>query len=609
MWKTVLLLALTYSCQLLANQSYVILEKNNNELPRELIQKIRNSGYDVWGINDPERGYIRVRKGNKFTIADSSGNILKASFDYITPVTRHKLFFAGDNQYGRNDYGKQETQYISGLKAYSITGNEVSTSLSLRQDLEFATNQVFFTKYYTTPDNDYLTVFKKSDDGYDHFAGLIDGQGNIIIEPSFHEITHLYGYYFLARNRSNVSKIYDVRTQEYLPESFEDIQLHSENIRSTFGLSYIVFNDAIIAKSNGGYGIYSLAQKKWLLPNHYQQLEPITGSVQPDPDLFKFHRVIFTDKFKAKQNGKWGVVSDSDQVLVPIEHAYVESVYSKWSYFRIFKKYERYNEKEQLMNLYEVKTKKILLNKYYREVFLDENQPDVAIVTVGDNKIMILDLETNQTLVSAEEGFKSYNYSSKGVYSLKHQSDKRFRFSLIDKVFIDPKPQLSPSPATSNTKQSIITAKACNKTISSRNTNLAISANIKAGSTFCSGSGSDCYDVKRVNDGDTSTDLGGYDSWVNLPGKSKEISMDWGGEAITAEQITIYTTANYPVSKYEIMLNTHQGWKPLILVSNNKKSRLCHGFEPIEITAIKFMGKRGPSSQKAYIRVNEISIH
>jgi microsomal dipeptidase-like Zn-dependent dipeptidase len=140
--------------------------------------------------------------------------------------------------------------------------------------------------------------------------------------------------------------------------------------------------------------------------------------------------------------------------------------------------------------------------------------------------------------------------------------------------------------------------------------NLARLATATASSTYCSGTGEHCYSAGRVNDGDSSTILGGFHSWANGNGAPlpQWVELRWT-TPVTPARVEVFTTTGYEVRDYDIEYTTGGPWLPLASVTGNVQGHRSHTVSPGPITGLRVLGRHGPNVQPGYIRVNEIEVY
>jgi microsomal dipeptidase-like Zn-dependent dipeptidase len=144
--------------------------------------------------------------------------------------------------------------------------------------------------------------------------------------------------------------------------------------------------------------------------------------------------------------------------------------------------------------------------------------------------------------------------------------------------------------------------------------NLALQAVPAVPSAYCSSPGTEhCYSAARVNDGDTSTALGGFHSWANDYGAPlpQSVELSWSSP-ITASRVDLYTTSGYELRNYDIQYWNGSGWAytvPAIAVTGNTSASRTHNFNPVTTTRIRVVARLGPTHQAGYVRINEIEVY
>jgi microsomal dipeptidase-like Zn-dependent dipeptidase len=151
------------------------------------------------------------------------------------------------------------------------------------------------------------------------------------------------------------------------------------------------------------------------------------------------------------------------------------------------------------------------------------------------------------------------------------------------------------------------------------NSNLARLAGTSASSTYCVGTGVHCYSSTRVNDGDRSTALGGFSSWVNAYGTPmpQGLELAWGSP-VTVSRVELYTTSGYELRDYDIQYWTGSGWTSVIdpartgqptVTGNTSVSQTHTVFPPVTTDRLRVLGYQGPDAQPGYVRINEIEVY
>lgn len=142
--------------------------------------------------------------------------------------------------------------------------------------------------------------------------------------------------------------------------------------------------------------------------------------------------------------------------------------------------------------------------------------------------------------------------------------------------------------------------------------NIARMASASASSTYCSSADSalHCYYASRINDGSTSTTLGGVDSWVNVGGSLPQwVELRWPNKvAITSTEL--YTSAGYPIQDYDLQYWNGIEWTAFNQVRGNTALQNSYTL-PTAITTdrVRVLGQKGPAVQTSHVRVNELIVN
>lgn len=118
------------------------------------------------------------------------------------------------------------------------------------------------------------------------------------------------------------------------------------------------------------------------------------------------------------------------------------------------------------------------------------------------------------------------------------------------------------------------------------------------------------YSPAKVIDGDTSTALGGAYSWANNSGTAMPQTVEVNFNGVRGVQdVTVYTTASYPISDYDVEVWNGKMWLPFASYRGNTAPSITHhASAALRGTALRLIGRRGPSIQPTYVRVNELVI-
>lgn len=308
---------------------------------------------------------------------------------------------------GINDYGKKEEDKYISVQSVDASGNPIDSEINSKPDYYFSSNMSSVYDHYLSKDTDYFTIHYNKPDpskgwGYSLQEGLINGKGKIIIKPEYRSVKQIYNDYFILTKEDDTRQVMNLKDMSTLPVNISSIYFYRDvpNVRRLD--DYLSFNEKIIAKDakEKAWGIYDLANKKWIIPAIYQELKPINTTRQLGDQGLK--HLLLTDAFVAKKDDKYGVVDNNNEIIVPFEYSKIGFT---GSFFKVFDANNR-------MNYYEVATKSLLFDIFYDNIQFDPSKPVLAILTFN-NLIGIYDYENKAFIVEPSEGYKSIQGSNK----------------------------------------------------------------------------------------------------------------------------------------------------------------------------------------------------
>lgn len=144
--------------------------------------------------------------------------------------------------------------------------------------------------------------------------------------------------------------------------------------------------------------------------------------------------------------------------------------------------------------------------------------------------------------------------------------------------------------------------------------NIAIKAQASASSTFCSGENPSlhCYDAARVNDGDTSTTLGGDTSWTN---NSSASAPHWWQATwpsiVKISHATVFTSDQaYAIRDFDLQYYDwyNDEWRTIQEIRNNTSLSIDINFSPVYSDKLRVWCLKGPSIQPDFVRLNEVVV-
>lgn len=132
--------------------------------------------------------------------------------------------------------------------------------------------------------------------------------------------------------------------------------------------------------------------------------------------------------------------------------------------------------------------------------------------------------------------------------------------------------------------------------------NLALAATATSNSTYSG------YSPSKVNDGDTSSALGGTNSWSNENGGLPAwVQLDFGSAKRFGE-VVIFTTQGYEIADYEVQYYDGSVWKTLAAVTANTETVIYSTFEAVTAQLVRVYATKGPTNQPAFARINELQV-
>lgn len=140
--------------------------------------------------------------------------------------------------------------------------------------------------------------------------------------------------------------------------------------------------------------------------------------------------------------------------------------------------------------------------------------------------------------------------------------------------------------------------------------NIAPQATTSASSTYCPNSAlaEHCYYTSRVNDGNTSTILGGTASWSNIDSILPQwLQLEWTKDAVITG-VEVITTESYPIKSYRIEYWNGSTWIAVGGVDDNVNKSNEIQIPSIKTRKLRLLGLSGPDKQVKIVRVNELIV-
>ncbi|WP_212005502.1 WG repeat-containing protein [Chitinophaga sp. HK235] len=173
-----------------------------------------------------------------------------------------------------------------------------------------------------------------------HKVGVVDDQGKWVLKPLYDKIEVKWKTY-LALYQQGKMTYADTWGKLLLPMMFED--------------AGILDDDRFDVKQQGKWGVYSVSQKKLVIPAIYDAIDFCGGCGSK------------SDYVYAQKNGKWGIVSSRHEILVPFEFQHSHSMMRS----------------DEWVCSFQQKGKAVIVNIPLKKVYASPEYSDMEIVGNG----------------------------------------------------------------------------------------------------------------------------------------------------------------------------------------------------------------------------------
>lgn len=349
-----------------------------------------------------KNGYILIEDGdNKF--ADTLGKItvinLPKNHKILQSPNRNKTVFVGKNM----SKGLEHSQYE--LSIYDFNSN-------LIKQFDYNNIQYLFnfgntSDQYVLENGDFLKVFSNN------LSGIIDANGNFVLEPKYNHITYLYANVFLLEDTTTKS-LFNIKSKTFTPFNYDDYSIRNSR------LNRVTCPTKMIIIKNGKYGLYDVVNNKVLIEPKFKELELIVDSM----DDYNFQDNYYY--FKDNEN-QHGLIDNNGKILIPA--LYEKFVFFSPDYDIILKG----NDKKKYF--FDHKKNKVLDHLKYDEI--TKIEPFLILSDYSKNTTDIYDLESSKTLQTLNKKFENHTYFNEFT-SLVTFEDKSSKIVLKkQKMFID----------------------------------------------------------------------------------------------------------------------------------------------------------------------------
>lgn len=278
--------------------------------------------YRMNNIKDDENIYLLAEKDGKIQLYKNNKILLDNNYQAINYSEDSKLLILQkDNKYGVTDLNGKQILSVD-YEQVRIPGNYIIAVKEKEQviyDLTGAPKEnLTYTNILNTENENYNITIDKNDK-----YGLINKNGNILIENKYNYIQYLYDNYFIVGGETGKSGIINEKGEEILPIKYEVIQkLNKDNIiQAMVGNILELYNKEmknILSMENGKIEIHD----KYIKIYSSTQTAYISndGIVKNNFELFK------NNIFASEREGKWGFVDKDNNVIVDYQYDKVTEI-------------------------------------------------------------------------------------------------------------------------------------------------------------------------------------------------------------------------------------------------------------------------------------------
>lgn len=278
--------------------------------------------YRMNNIKDDENIYLLAEKDGKIQLYKNNKILLDNNYQAINYSEDSKLLILQkDNKYGVTDLNGKQILSVD-YEQVRIPGNYIIAVKEKEQviyDLTGAPKEnLTYTNILNTENENYNITIDKNDK-----YGLINKNGNILIENKYNYIQYLYDNYFIVGGETGKSGIINEKGEEILPIKYEVIQkLNKDNIvQAMVGNILELYNKEmknILSMENGKIEIHD----KYIKIYSSTQTAYISndGIVKNNFELFE------NNIFASEREGKWGFVDKDNNVIVDYQYDKVTEI-------------------------------------------------------------------------------------------------------------------------------------------------------------------------------------------------------------------------------------------------------------------------------------------
>lgn len=292
--------------------------------------------YRMNDIKDDENIYLLAEKDGKRQLYKNNKILLDNNYQSINYSEDSKLLILQkDNKYGVTDLNGKQILSVD-YEQIRIPGNYI---IAVKDG-----KQVIFDLVGTQKDNlAYTNILKTENENYSVTVdkndkyGVINKEGDILIENKYNYIQYLYDNYFIVGGETGKSGIINEKGEEILPIKYEVIQKLDKN-----DIVQAMIGNVLELYSKDMKNIVSMENGKLEINDEYIKVYSSnqTTYVSNDGTLKTNFEIFDNNIFASEREGKWGFVDKDNNVVVDYQYDKVTEVnelgfagikkYGKW---------------------------------------------------------------------------------------------------------------------------------------------------------------------------------------------------------------------------------------------------------------------------------------
>lgn len=292
--------------------------------------------YRMNDIKDDENIYLLAEKDGKRQLYKNNKILLDNNYQSINYSEDSKLLILQkDNKYGVTDLNGKQILSVD-YEQIRIPGNYIIAVKDGKQVIfDLAGTQkdnLAYTNILKTENENYSVTVDKNDK-----YGVINKEGDILIENKYNYIQYLYDNYFIVGGETGKSGIINEKGEEILPIKYEVIQKLDKN-----DIVQAMIGNVLELYSKDMKNIVSMENGKLEINDEYIKVYSSnqTTYVSNDGTLKTNFEIFDNNIFASEREGKWGFVDKDNNVVVDYQYDKVTEVnelgfagikkYGKW---------------------------------------------------------------------------------------------------------------------------------------------------------------------------------------------------------------------------------------------------------------------------------------